>query len=214
MRFNSGEVIKCINEVPKPCNVAKYGAGTGHTSGTVRLFGPAVRVTSYVPEVLLHQQFEIVSSLPNEAFSKEGDSGALVFLLSDLNSGLNIRALGLLVGGTSHNTTIVTPIWAVLGKFNLPLKLLKFESESCLLPPRNSRLDGIEKDVEELKSNVSELVEKTLQTDQRMNVMEGKIDQVGLLTQRTEQNIHSKLDMQHAQLLSLLTNKNSNLSET
>lgn len=216
MLFNSGEVIKCLDEVPIPCNVVKYGASTGHTIGTIRLFGPAVHAhtTSFRPEdnVRLHQQFEVISS-SIEPFSDEGDSGSLVFLCTDIKSGLNIRAVGLLVGGTDYGTTIVTPIWAVLSKFNLPLKLLAFESESCLLPPRlprDSRQEGVEKDVEELKSSMSNLVENAHQTDQKMIVMEAKIDQIGSQTQRTEQNIQNKLDMQHAQLLSLLASRVNN----
>ena len=83
MRFNSGDVIKSKDEVPIPCNVVKYGASTGHTIGTVRLRGPAVHelTTSFKPEdtFQLHQQLEVVTSMPDSVFSDEGDSGSLVF---------------------------------------------------------------------------------------------------------------------------------------
>ena len=171
MRFDSGEVVKCIHEVPIPSIVVKYGATTGHTFGTVRLFGPAVHAhtTSFIPEqdkVQLHQQLEVFSPSPSDLkFSDEGDSGSLVFLQSDQN----IRALGLLVGGTTYGTTIVTPMWAVLSKLDLPLQLLNFASGPCMLPPRNLTLDNVVKDVENLKSNVLELVGHAQQTDQKMS---------------------------------------------
>ena len=220
MEFNSGEVIKCIDEVPIPSTVVKYGASTEHTIGTVRLFGPAVHVhtTSFRPEdkVRLHNQLEVMSNtlVP---FSAKGDSGSLVFSMNDMKSGSNIRALGLLVGGTDYGTTIVTPIWAVLSRLNVPLQLHAFKPESSPLPTDlpTSRLHGVEKDVEILKSNVSELVVNAQQMGQKMNDMEGKIEQIGAQSLRSEQNIQnidSKLDMQHAQLLNLLMKRNGNNS--
>ena len=220
MQFNTGAVIKCINEVPIPSTVLKYGASTEHTIGTVRLFGPAVHVhtTSFRPEdkVRLHNQLEVMSNtlVP---FSDEGDSGSLVFLMNDSKSGSNIRALGLLVGGTDYGTTIVTPIWAVLNTLNVPLQLHAFETEPCPLSSDlpTSRLDGVEKDVDILKSNVSELVENAQQMGQKINDIEGKIEQIGAQSLKSEQNfqnIGSKLDMQHTELLNLLMNRNGNNS--
>ena len=123
-----------------------------------------------------------------------------MFALSDLKSDLDIRALGLLVGGTGYGTTIVTPIWAVLEKLNLPLKLLEFKPGSSRLPQPHSRLDRVEKDVEDIKSNVSKL---THQTDQKMNIMEGKIDQVD----KNTNHANSKLD----KLINLLANGHNSI---
>ena len=190
MVYTSGEIVKGFDEIPQmPCPVVKYGIGTGPTVGMLRLHGSAVckHSTDFLPNdyIRLHQQFEVFSinireggSKEAQPFAKEGDSGALVFLISKDKTEIKLKALGLLVGGTDNGTTIVTPIWAILEHLNLPLNMLSFDGslmETDLSRGENDRLQRIEKDVDDLKAGVSTLYSRLEETTQT--------------TQRTEQNI-------------------------
>ena len=65
----------------------------------------------------------------SSAFADEGDSGSLVHLVSENNGEQSIRAIGMLVGGTTYGTGIVTPIWAILDNFDLPNQLLASDDQ-------------------------------------------------------------------------------------
>ena len=191
MEYTSGEIVKGFDEIPPmPCSVVKYGISTGHTVGMLHLSGSAVykHSTSFFPNdyIRLHRQFEVYS-IKDKPFALEGDSGALVFLISQDKNEVKIRALGLLVGGTDYGTTIVTPIWAILEQLELPLRLLSFGGlkETNFSKDENDRLQRIEKDVDSLKAGVSTLysrLEETTQTTQRteqnIGLMDRKIEEI------------------------------------
>ena len=62
-------------------------------------------------------------------FADEGDSGSLVFVFSENNGEQDMRVIGMLVGGTTHRTGIVTPIWAILDNLDLPDQLLASDEQ-------------------------------------------------------------------------------------
>ena len=192
MVYTSGEIVKGFDDIPPmPCTVVKYGIGTEHTLGILRLHGCAVHrhSTHFFPHdsIRLHQQFEVYS-VKDKPFANQGDSGAMVFLVSQENTEIKLKALGLLVGGTDHGTTIVTPIWAILERLNLPLNLLPFDNSlktTDLLSNDNDRLQQLERDVDTLKAGVSTLhsrLEETTQTTQRTEqnivIMDTKIEEI------------------------------------
>ena len=157
--FNSGEIIKSFDEINFPCPVVKFGATTGLTMGVLRSFGSAVQVGKFsLPgdNIQLHQQLEVLSE--GQMFAKEGDSGSLVFCTFRNGESTELKALGLLVGGTANGNGIVTPIWAILDKLQLPLQLFCFDdshkknNESTL---ESSNFQMLKADVDDLKTGLS-----------------------------------------------------------
>ena len=141
--FNSGEIIQNLDDIKIPCTVVKCGATTGLTIGLLRSYGSAVHIRrpSFHPDdrVRLHQQLEVFSI--TEPFAEEGDSGSLVFSVCTVGDTTEGKALGLLVGGTDNGISIVTPIWAILNKLQLPLPLYFFNgSVRKLNTPRKPSL--------------------------------------------------------------------------
>lgn len=188
MEFTSGEIIHDFEEIKHPCTVVKYGAETRHTVGILRSCGSAVHKRSpsfnLNDKVQLHQQLEILAIKDGRPFAAEGDSGALVFLFSRTGDKTCIRALGLLVGGTTYGSTIVTPIWAVLKKLGLPQQLMSFHdrgAESKSVNIENERLRKIESDVAEQNVNITNIkinLKQSMEyTEQRFGSIEKKIDE-------------------------------------
>lgn len=189
MEFNSGEIVHDFEEIKCPCTVVKYGIQTGHTIGILHSCGSAVhkRSPSFNPDdrIQLHQQLEVFARKDDQdqPFAAEGDSGSLVFLLSHTDNKTNIRALGLLVGGTNYGSGIVTPIWAVLKKLGLPQQLMSFHDKGAKSKSANNdneRLRKIESDVAAqnvdittIKVNLKQSIENT---EHRFEVIENKID--------------------------------------
>ena len=62
----------------------------------------------------MHQQLEVFSIA--EPFAKEGDLGSKVFSVCTVGDTTEIKALGLLVGGTDNGISIVTTMWAIFNK--------------------------------------------------------------------------------------------------
>ena len=123
--FNSRETIQSFDNIKIPSHVVKYGVTTGLTIGLLRSYGSAVHICrpSFHPDdrVRMHQQLEVFSIA--EPFAKEGDSGTLVFSVCTVGDTTDIKALGLLAGGTDSGISIVTTIWAIFNKLQLPLQL-------------------------------------------------------------------------------------------
>ena len=158
--FNSEEIIQSFDAIKLPCHVVKYGATTGLTTGLLRSYASAVHIRrpSFHPDdrVQLHQQLEVFSIA--EPFA-EGDSGSLVFSVCTVGDTTEIKALGLLVGGTDNGgISIVTPVWAILNKLQLPLQLYCFDGSARKLntpSDENIRLQKLDADVGDLKVGLS-----------------------------------------------------------
>ena len=61
------------------------------------------------------QQYEVIQ-WGTSPFASSGDSGSLVFILNEEEE---LVCIGMVIGGTSYQTAIVTPIEAVLDAFGL-----------------------------------------------------------------------------------------------
>ena len=70
-------------------------------------------------------QREIYSTF-GEPFATAGDSGSLVFMLRD-NKEDDLVCIGMVVGTSSHDSCIMTPIENVLNSLNLPMRLTRFD---------------------------------------------------------------------------------------
>jgi hypothetical protein len=119
----------------RPC--VKWGAKSGFTRGMLRLAGAAVRWAdepydignpSSPSSVMYYNQLEIQGiGCP---FALPGDSGALVFQLDPAQTEgeeHQLHCIGMVVGGTSTGTTLITPIRPILQALNV--KMHKFSSE-------------------------------------------------------------------------------------
>ena len=187
MVFDSGEIIHNWEEIPKTCNIVKYGAATEHTIGLMNQVSFAARgytcgykLPFSSQRKLLTKQIEVFSAR-GQAFAKPGDSGSLVFVVTEEDNQQKIRALGMLVAGTKHSVA-VTPIWAVLGI--LRDKQLIRSSSSLLsfpLPPaeagETTRPVGNESVIDELKSEVTEIKTKMNTMDCSIKLINEKIEE-------------------------------------
>lgn len=150
--------------------LVKYGAQTGFTTGKLKTIGAAVK--KWNPNdnpnenIRLHQQIEIDTEVNDckKTFAWHGDSGSLVLaILENSEYGEGMRAIGILVGGTTYGSAIVTPIWAILESFNLPLKLLTFNEQSIRNLNRDMRdvknkLSNIQSELSQLNGKVAQLI--------------------------------------------------------
>ncbi|XP_062581291.1 uncharacterized protein LOC134243087 [Saccostrea cucullata] len=116
----------------------KIGARSGLTKGTLKLSGMAARCRG----VDLHltnpptgrpcdylSQLEIMGT-PLQQFAAAGDSGALVFQIDPPNSEEeddHLYCIGMVVGGTSFHSTVVTPIEPILRLLNVNMKVFHQE---------------------------------------------------------------------------------------
>ena len=131
MLFNCGTVVKSFDEIPIGCTVSKYGAASEHTVGHLNQVSVAARgLEDTLQGDIFYGQMEIIplKDTSNGVFAINGDSGCLTFMITDSTNGdpYTIRALGMYIGHYHHGGCLVTPIWAILQKFNLPLRLLSF----------------------------------------------------------------------------------------
>ena len=173
MVFNTGDIIHNYGEIPFACNIVKYGAATGHTIGQLNLSKVSAKGYRFTRGRGHYcKQIEIFSM--GAPFARKGDSGALVFTVMGDKDNYAIKALGLLVGGTDHGSTMVTPIWAVLGSLEKhiqsPLSLYCFDINTQFhhqdkdKARDNIRLRGVEKQLfshgerfEKIESQIDEM---------------------------------------------------------
>ena len=111
-----------------------------------------------------------ILDVEDKSFATYGDSGSLVFLVSD--DGEHMWAFGMVVGGIeADGSAIVTPISAVLDAFGLPPKFMSFIY--------------IGKQFNELSAKVDKM-------DAKMDEMDEKIDKI--LTYITGKDSHTNTD--------------------
>lgn len=138
--------------------MVKYGAITRLTYGLLNVTGAAVNKwnpnNSANERIRLHQQIEIYPDGDDatQPFAKEGDSGSLVFTVPENGDDEeDICAIGMIVGGTTYGSVIVTPIWAILERFDLPLKLISFNDQ---------RIRNLNRGLRDVKRELSNLAGK------------------------------------------------------
>ena len=134
--FNSGETKLVLESHDRNKDVVKIGSATGITRGDFFLYGTSVRLSDLdIPLDQSPQQFQSrnlrfkkqYEIMPRhlQTFAKPGDSGALVFLIDTAEDKTDkFICIGMVVGGTSHSSVVVTPIGEVLEALGLPKKTL------------------------------------------------------------------------------------------
>ncbi|XP_062618669.1 uncharacterized protein LOC134280282 [Saccostrea cucullata] len=116
----------------------KCGARSGLTKGSLSVNGMAARCRdahlcltnppSQNAQVYLSQLEN--TGIPPKPFALQGDSGALVFQVDPRNNedgDDHLFCIGMVVGGTSYYTTVVTPIEPILESLNVKLHVFQQE---------------------------------------------------------------------------------------
>ena len=160
MVFNCGTVVESFEEIPIGCKVSKYGAASEHTEGLVNQVSVAVRgFEDALDGIQFYGQLEVIPP-GTGVFATHGDSGCLTFLITD-GFPYTIRALGMYIGSYGNGHCLITPIWAILNKFNLPLRLLSFQEQQqeqlMDVDERNDRWTVLENKVEDYGAAIEDI---------------------------------------------------------
>lgn len=153
LHFDSGKAYR-PSRFSSALSVFKYGSTTGKTKGTFQNQLPVITVrlqSNPIPDhLVLHSQLEI-KGIDGTLFSDKGDSGAMVMI--DGHNGGPL-CIGIVEGGTSYGTTVVTPIVQILDKMDVS-SLKCFEADHL----RNS--------LRTLEETTRSLVETTRRLEQK-----------------------------------------------
>jgi hypothetical protein len=161
MRFDGGKSheVSVINDFP----VVKLGSTTNKTIGKFMMNEPAISVRTSKFNVntgshvlTLHNQLEVIPDGPK--FSDFGDSGSLVFMKRSAEDNEYI-CVGMIEGGTSYGTSIVTPITPILQAFGVG-SFKNFETVNLSKDLKNvetkitNRIESLESQIEQSFSAV------------------------------------------------------------
>lgn len=142
-------------------NVFKYGSKTGKTSGHFINHTPLVTISTqagvFPANLTLYNQLEIIGT-DNTPFSDKGDSGSLVMIEGPNGERF---CVGIVEGGTSYGSTIVTPVGPILEQLNVS-SLTCFQADHI----RDS-VRRLERNLEQTKNEILLAINDIKQTNQR-----------------------------------------------
>ena len=164
MKFDRGKSygFSRISDVP----VFKVGSTTHITAGRFQMNEPAISVRTCPYDVntgshilTLHNQLEVVPmdvdlSTQQCKFSACGDSGSLV-LMKRIEEDNEYICIGMVEGGTSYGTSIVTPIGPILQACGV-LSFKSFETDKLSEDLRNAKTEITNK-IQSLESRVDQI---------------------------------------------------------
>ena len=160
--FFSGDILTNADQIIERrlnenamCKIIRYDEKHKQmyiSTGVLKMQG--AQIAAYYPsnpneKCRLYTQMEILPCDLDSKFADFGDSGALVFLVNEHTD--DMWAIGMIVGGVSSGAGIVTPIWAILDSFGLPMKLLSFN---------NHRMKKIEQSMDDIQKDLKEILKR------------------------------------------------------
>ena len=185
MLFNCGTVVKSFQDIPKRgFTVSKYGAASGHTVGHLNQECVAVRGLEGRSSEgnAFSGQLEVIPLKGRGDFATQGDSGCLAFIITE-GYPYTIKALGMYIGTYSYGGCVVTPIWAILQKFNLPLQLLSFpvqrqEAEMDVMEEDtvSERVTNLENNVKHQETAITKMTENVGYLGAQMKTVNTKVN--------------------------------------
>lgn len=121
------------NQVKRVNTCMKCGARSGLTRGLLRLNelaaqsrDPQMYLTNPPSQIICPYLSQLeISGTAEKPFAMNGDSGAFVYQIdppSDLERDDKLYCIGMVVGGTSYGSTVVTPIKPVLEALNASIR--------------------------------------------------------------------------------------------
>ncbi|XP_060601733.1 uncharacterized protein LOC132754986 [Ruditapes philippinarum] len=136
-------------------HVIKFGSKTEITHGimkfdtiSVKLLDKYPFVHEYAP-IKLFKQIEVAAPSNGIPFAEKGDSGAPVFVV-EKNS--QTKCIGIIEGGTSYGTVVVTPIVPILAELDVPC-LKSFDTEKELSNIQD-KIDNLETQMKTIGSDI------------------------------------------------------------
>ena len=173
------------------CKIVRYNEDKRKMyvrTGRVNADGTSMRLQPWRPlnpsePCQLNEQIHIHPD-PNEAvdvedksFATYGDSGSLVFLVSD--DGEHMWAFGMVVGGIeADGSAIVTPIWAVLDAFDLPRKFISFKYLGSQFKELSAKVDNMDAKVNQIDGKINQMDNKMNQMDCRLGQLEKYMSEI------------------------------------
>ncbi|KAK3087783.1 hypothetical protein FSP39_010531, partial [Pinctada imbricata] len=123
--FDTGKVRRQIDRVDLEKPLLKSGTSSGLTRSLFRLSGTQVRIfddgvwlgIQGLEPIVMKGQYEVESGSIHNPFFITGDSGSAVFMKDPADG--KLACIGIAIGKTSYDTTVVTPIGAVLDGLGL-----------------------------------------------------------------------------------------------
>ncbi|KAK3600417.1 hypothetical protein CHS0354_023625 [Potamilus streckersoni] len=189
MEFSSGQCIQ-ISEYREGCEVVKFGATTGITRGLLAhssLHAKRSNMPGLAFKNFMYNQMEIEPLKHANGFALPGDSGALVFMAKRGNR-KKLVAVGMVVGGTTSNTTVVTPILNILNALKQNVCFKKFEP--CIRPRQITSITSLE----ELKKGQEKQTKQIKEQDKRIRLQNQKIDKLEREMKKGTAKTHKMID--------------------
>ncbi|XP_053379965.1 uncharacterized protein LOC128548621 [Mercenaria mercenaria] len=173
LRFDSGKTYGCSRL--NSDDVVKFGCRTNKTVGKFLMKQGATCVRTQKHhiniqnnfKVTLYNQLEVRSVSDTSGFADFGDSGSLVFMKGEHDEYV---CVGMLEGGTSDGTAVVTPISPILEQLDVSkLKSFKKENQARELQGIQRDVRTILQDIHALKSNMPQASQNIPNENQRNN---------------------------------------------
>ncbi|XP_053394969.1 uncharacterized protein LOC128555724 [Mercenaria mercenaria] len=141
--------------------VVKFGAKTEFRNGVIEFDRLSVKhlncsLQNEYTTITLHKQIEVRPQILSVAFAEPGDSGALVFLGGENDS--EHTCIGIIEGGTTNGTVVVTPIVAILDELKVS-SLKSFEAENTI-SEIHGRIENVGNEVQTVRSEVQNVSTK------------------------------------------------------
>ncbi|XP_060572772.1 uncharacterized protein LOC132730784 [Ruditapes philippinarum] len=165
--------------------VVKFGSITELREGRIKFGVMGVKELECYPLVIgcasiqLLKQIEVENVSPNFPFADPGDSGSLVFVV-DSNS--QHTCIGIVEGGTTYGTVVVTPIVPILDELNVPcLKRFANDNINNLGAHINtvaSDVQSMYRDIQGLQGNMNTVGNDIQRINSNMLNMERAIQQI------------------------------------
>ncbi|XP_052764628.1 uncharacterized protein LOC128206300 [Mya arenaria] len=141
----------------------KYGSATSFTSGEISsdfdndgLLSIKEMKFDELKPLVLHKQYEIKALSMDKSFADFGDSGAFVYCWRSTD---DLVCVGMIVGGTSYDTTVITPINSILKTLGVPkLKNFRKIKSEQLLKQLDAKVDQLESKFDNMQSGINEIL--------------------------------------------------------
>ncbi|XP_053395009.1 uncharacterized protein LOC128555734 [Mercenaria mercenaria] len=160
-------------------HVVKFGSQTELRDGIIEFDIVSVKELNSYPLAIennsfikLHKQIEVSPKTQHILFADKGDSGALVFLVDDHSS--ENTCIGIVEGGTSYGSTVVTPIVPILEELKVS-GLKCFDSENRL-SEIHGKIEYVGSEVQSVKEEVQTLTGEMQKMRTDMQEMDSRIE--------------------------------------
>ena len=174
----------------KENRVFKFGSETELRDGIIEFDTVSVKELDSYPlafgyaVIKLFKQIEVKPLSDGLPFADKGDSGALVFLVE---RNTKHAYIGIVEGGTTYGTVIVTPIVPILEELNVPcLKCFDTESNISSIHDKIQKLEGnVQTSLQRVHGEIQNINTQIQNGNQAVQSMSGDLQSIKQLLQNT-----------------------------